>query len=61
MRFRAPKIEIPSKEEVKARFTTVKAWELPKQLSSIAPEHVWSNSGELRPSFDLIGIHLTQF
>lgn len=28
---------------VKAKATSVKAWELPKQTSSVAPDHVWSN------------------
>ncbi|KUJ09570.1 uridine permease-like protein Fui1 [Mollisia scopiformis] len=34
---------IPSRETVKKRCTTVKAWELPKQKSALAPEHVWTN------------------
>jgi NCS1 family nucleobase:cation symporter-1 len=34
---------IPSGETVKKRCTTVKAWELPKQKSALAPEHVWTN------------------
>ncbi len=34
---------VPSKNEVKARLTTVKAWQLPKQTSAIAPDYVWTN------------------
>ncbi|KAF2663522.1 hypothetical protein BT63DRAFT_352640, partial [Microthyrium microscopicum] len=34
---------VPSQETIKARFTTVKAWELPKQDSTLAPKDVWSN------------------
>lgn len=34
---------VPSKKEVKARLTTVKAWQLPKQTSAIAPDYVWTN------------------
>jgi NCS1 family nucleobase:cation symporter-1 len=34
---------IPTKEQFKARTTSVKAWRLPKQKSALAPEHVWTN------------------
>lgn len=34
---------IPSGETIRKRCTTVKAWELPKQKSALAPEHVWTN------------------
>ncbi|KAH0263139.1 uridine permease-like protein Fui1, partial [Aureobasidium melanogenum] len=34
---------LPSKETVRKRFTTLEAWALPKQESTIAPEHVWTN------------------
>lgn len=30
-----------SKEKVKGRLTSVKAWELPKHPSAIAPDGVW--------------------
>ncbi|KAF6831319.1 ncs1 allantoate transporter [Colletotrichum musicola] len=33
-----------SKEKMKGRFTSVKAWELPKHPSAIAPDGVWTNS-----------------
>jgi len=33
----------PSKQAVKASFTSVKAWELPKHDSTLAPEEVWTN------------------
>lgn len=35
---------VPSVKQVKERCTSVKAWELPKQDSALAPEGVWSNS-----------------
>ncbi|KAK6613747.1 ncs1 allantoate transporter [Botrytis cinerea] len=34
---------VPTGKQIKERFTTVKAWELPKQKSALAPEHVWTN------------------
>jgi len=34
---------VPSKQQVIDRCTTVRAWELPKQKSALAPEHVWTN------------------
>jgi len=34
---------VPSGQTIKERLTTVKAWELPKQKSALAPEHVWTN------------------
>jgi NCS1 family nucleobase:cation symporter-1 len=34
---------VPSKRTVKARFTSVEAWQLPKQESAIAPAHIWTN------------------
>ncbi|KAH6672321.1 permease for cytosine/purines, uracil, thiamine, allantoin-domain-containing protein [Halenospora varia] len=34
---------IPTKQQLKERCTTVSAWELPKQKSALAPEHVWTN------------------
>jgi NCS1 family nucleobase:cation symporter-1 len=35
---------LPDKEAVKARLTNIKAWELPKHKSSLAPEDVWTNA-----------------
>ena len=35
---------IPSGSTVKKRLTTVKAWELPKQSSALAPPEVWTNA-----------------
>ena len=35
---------LPSKETVKARCTTAKAWQLPKQDSALAPPDVWTNA-----------------
>ncbi|TGO25852.1 hypothetical protein BPAE_0071g00230 [Botrytis paeoniae] len=34
---------VPTGRQIKERCTTVKAWELPKQKSALAPEHVWTN------------------
>lgn len=34
---------IPTKEQFKARTTSMKAWRLPKQKSALAPDHVWTN------------------
>ncbi|CAK7235703.1 hypothetical protein SCUCBS95973_009357 [Sporothrix curviconia] len=34
---------LPSKATVKARCTSLSAWELPREPSTVAPEHVWSN------------------
>ena len=34
---------VPSTTTVKQRCTTVKAWELPKQESALAPPEVWTN------------------
>ncbi|KAI4716753.1 uridine permease-like protein Fui1 [Aureobasidium sp. EXF-10727] len=34
---------LPSKETIRKRCTTLEAWALPKQESTIAPEHVWTN------------------
>ncbi|KAH8816570.1 permease for cytosine/purines, uracil, thiamine, allantoin-domain-containing protein [Xylogone sp. PMI_703] len=34
---------VPTKQQLKERCTTVKAWQLPKQKSALAPEHVWTN------------------
>jgi len=34
---------VPSKKQVRERLTSVKAWELPKQKSALAPTHVWTN------------------
>jgi NCS1 family nucleobase:cation symporter-1 len=34
---------IPTARQVKDRFTTVSAWQLPKQKSALAPEYVWTN------------------
>ena len=33
----------PSKETIKQRCTSIKAWELPKQDSALAPDYVWTN------------------
>lgn len=35
---------IPTKQQLKERATTVKAWQLPKQESALAPSHVWTNA-----------------
>jgi NCS1 family nucleobase:cation symporter-1 len=35
---------IPTKQQLKDRATSVKAWELPKQKSALAPDHVWTNA-----------------
>jgi NCS1 family nucleobase:cation symporter-1 len=35
---------VPSQQTLKARLTTVRAWELPKQSSALGPEDVWTNS-----------------
>jgi nucleobase:cation symporter-1, NCS1 family len=34
---------IPSGATLKARATSAKAWELPKQESALAPKDVWTN------------------
>ncbi|KKY28539.1 putative ncs1 allantoate transporter [Phaeomoniella chlamydospora] len=34
---------VPSNETIKHRLTSVKAWELPKQESAVAPPEVWTN------------------
>ena len=34
---------VPSLQQIKERTTSVKAWELPKQKSALAPDHVWTN------------------
>jgi nucleobase:cation symporter-1, NCS1 family len=34
-----------AKEKVRLRLTQPKSWILPKQTSSIAPAHVWTNAG----------------
>ncbi|CAD6448259.1 cc93cd0c-e188-46c6-8af0-6f289de46d4f [Sclerotinia trifoliorum] len=34
---------IPTGKQIKERCTSVKAWQLPKQKSALAPEHVWTN------------------
>ncbi|KAH8897223.1 NCS1 allantoate transporter [Thozetella sp. PMI_491] len=46
MKFSAPTITLPSRSEVIARLTTVEAWKLPKQTSSVAPAHVWTNADQ---------------
>lgn len=38
------KSHIYSKETIKARCTSLKAWELPKQESALAPPDVWTNA-----------------
>jgi NCS1 family nucleobase:cation symporter-1 len=41
-----PKLQFDAKElgrDAKGKLTSLKAWELPKQTSSVAPEYVWSN------------------
>lgn len=38
-----PSLRVPSKQTLKARCTTLSAWELPKQPSAIAPDYVWTN------------------
>lgn len=35
---------VPTKQQLKDRCTTVKAWQLPKQKSALAPDHVWTNA-----------------
>jgi hypothetical protein len=34
---------VPTKQQLKERCTSVKAWELPKQKSALAPPHIWTN------------------
>lgn len=34
---------MPSKQQLRARCTTVSAWQLPKQTSAVAPDYVWTN------------------
>ena len=34
---------VPNKMQVHDRLTSVKAWELPKQKSALAPDHIWTN------------------
>jgi nucleobase:cation symporter-1, NCS1 family len=34
---------VPSKQTIKERCTSIKAWELPKQDSALAPDYVWTN------------------
>ncbi|KAF7920209.1 uncharacterized protein EAE97_011550 [Botrytis byssoidea] len=34
---------VPTGRQIKERCTTVRAWQLPKQKSALAPEHVWTN------------------
>lgn len=34
---------VPTKQQLRARCTTISAWQLPKQRSALAPEHVWTN------------------
>ena len=34
---------LPPKEQIIARCTSLSAWELPKETSALAPDHVWSN------------------
>jgi NCS1 family nucleobase:cation symporter-1 len=34
---------IPTGQQLKERCTTVAAWQLPKQKSALAPDHVWTN------------------
>ncbi|KAH7400251.1 uracil permease [Cadophora sp. MPI-SDFR-AT-0126] len=43
---RLPAITLPENDAVKARFTSIKSWECPKQESSIAPPGVWSNADQ---------------
>ncbi|THX41730.1 uridine permease-like protein Fui1 [Aureobasidium pullulans] len=38
-----PSIALPSKGTIKKRCTTLEAWALPKQDSTIAPDYVWTN------------------
>ncbi|KAI9664553.1 MAG: hypothetical protein M1821_005999 [Bathelium mastoideum] len=35
---------LPSGKTIKKRCTSIKAWELPKQDSALAPDYVWTNS-----------------
>ncbi|EME80753.1 uncharacterized protein MYCFIDRAFT_87514 [Pseudocercospora fijiensis CIRAD86] len=37
------KRHIPSKQTLRARCTSVRSWELPKQNSAVAPDYVWTN------------------
>lgn len=34
---------IPTKQQFVDRCTSATAWELPKQKSALAPEHIWTN------------------
>jgi hypothetical protein len=44
-------VRFPSKERIIERCTNLESWKLPKQSSSIAPEHVWTNAGNF---YDLL-------
>lgn len=35
---------VPSGSTVRKRLTTTRAWELPKQSSALAPDHIWTNA-----------------
>lgn len=51
-----------TKEEVRHRFTSVHAWELPKQTGAVAPPDVWTNKDMVSVcSMDcrLVAHHLT--
>lgn len=47
MQLKMPKVN-PKQvlEETKSKATSIKAWELPKVDSSVAPANVWSNIGK---------------
>lgn len=34
---------VPTGQQLRERCTSVKAWQLPKQKSAVAPENVWTN------------------
>ncbi|KAG9249058.1 permease for cytosine/purines, uracil, thiamine, allantoin-domain-containing protein [Calycina marina] len=34
---------VPKNQQLKSRMTSIKAWELQKQKSTLAPDHVWTN------------------
>lgn len=42
------KIKKPSGAEIKRRFTSARAWELPKQGGALAPEYVWVRHRDLQ-------------
>lgn len=36
-------MKAPTRSQLKRRLTSTSAWQLPKQSSALAPDHVWTN------------------